>query len=162
MCCWRPASESNAVLPGSLPEARFRRAGHVVLWCPANESNVERPESESRAWVPPGGARVCWSRQRESHSRSARTGRVSYCWTMTACVWVERIGLEPITSEVRAHSPRLRSSHGCCWCPRKGSNLRLPEVSRMLVHRAAWAFCGGGVGENRTRVLSLRTTCLTV
>lgn len=130
-CCWRPASESNAVLPGSLPEARFRRAGHVALWCPANESNVARPESESRAWVPPGGARVCWSRQRESHSRSARTGRVSYCWTMTASVlrgafwWSE--------SDSNRSRARCELTLRACgrpmkiaWCPRKELNLPPP------------------------------------
>ena len=43
------------------------------------------------------------------------------------CFLVERIGLEPITSEVRAHSPRLRSSHENCVVPTEGIE---PAASR--------------------------------
>ena len=139
-----PRQRVERCTPGFAPRGPVppgRTCGSLVP-----RQRVERcdPESESRAWVPPGGARVCWSRQRESHSRSARTGRVSYCWTMTASVLVLRSGGANRTRtdhERGASSLSAPAAVPCvaCWCPRKGSNLRLPEVSRVLVHRAAWA-----------------------
>lgn len=94
---------------------------------------------------PPGGA--SWSRQRELHSRYARTGRGSWLLNddgvVASCGWSE----SDLNRSRAVCETTLRACGRpmCCgasisrWCPRKELNLRLSEVSGMLGHRAAWA-----------------------